>query len=182
MAEYCWSRHPHGVSVGSLDVNAVGEAFANIEKRDGCCRPSRVVELAKNRKSPLHGAFEWDDDVAAHKFRLNQARNLIRAVGVVVDGGGAPRVVEAFVHVPAVGDEKAKYLSIEKLQQDPDSYARALNHLFVLVERLEQSVERLQAFAPSSSTELQDVSDAATLFRSAVSKLPPFPEQPEASP
>ncbi len=49
---------------------------------DGELRPEAVVEAARPEDSPLHHSFTWDDSIAAHKWRLEQARALIRAVVV----------------------------------------------------------------------------------------------------
>jgi hypothetical protein len=39
-----------------------------------------VVAFAANPNTALHLRFEWDDSVAGHKYRLVQARNIIRVV------------------------------------------------------------------------------------------------------
>lgn len=44
----------------------------------GIISPRDVVDAAKNEASPLHPFFEWDDSVAAEKYRLGEARNLLR--------------------------------------------------------------------------------------------------------
>lgn len=36
--------------------------------------PDEIVEKAKNSTTELHKCFEWDNDVAAEKYRLHQAR------------------------------------------------------------------------------------------------------------
>ncbi len=40
--------------------------------------PQEVLERARNENSELHKCFEWDDSVAAEKYRLQQAGNVIR--------------------------------------------------------------------------------------------------------
>lgn len=39
--------------------------------------PSSILEFARNENSELHKCFEWDDTVAAEKYRLQQARNIV---------------------------------------------------------------------------------------------------------
>lgn len=39
--------------------------------------PEEVLEIARNENSELHKCFEWDDTVAAEKYRLMQARKII---------------------------------------------------------------------------------------------------------
>lgn len=66
-------------------------------------RPEDVVEFAKeNKRSELHRHFEWDDGAAADKYRLDQARNIIRVHVTLVTPPGANRTVSvsAFVSLP----------------------------------------------------------------------------------
>lgn len=61
----------------------IGEALAIItEKSKGHLVPLAVVEAARDRKSVLHKHFEWSDELAAEKYRLDQARSLIRSIHV----------------------------------------------------------------------------------------------------
>lgn len=39
--------------------------------------PQEVLEKAKDENSELHKCFEWNNDVAAEKYRLEQARKII---------------------------------------------------------------------------------------------------------
>jgi hypothetical protein len=45
---------------------------------DGMLRPEDVVEYARDKSTQLHKRFDWSDRVAAGKWRLEQARQLIR--------------------------------------------------------------------------------------------------------
>jgi hypothetical protein len=64
-----------------------GNRFAN-QFRDEILKISKevpltaenVVAYAENKKSILHSYFDWDDSVAAVKWRLTQARNLINFI------------------------------------------------------------------------------------------------------
>lgn len=40
--------------------------------------PKAVVDHARNPRSPLHSFFCWDDGVAAERYRIIQARELLR--------------------------------------------------------------------------------------------------------
>lgn len=39
--------------------------------------PQEVLEKARDENSELHKCFEWDDGIAAEKYRLKQARAII---------------------------------------------------------------------------------------------------------
>lgn len=50
----------------------------------GRLRAADVVKRARDKKSPLHDAFEWDDSAAAQKYRLQQAEDMIRKYKIIV--------------------------------------------------------------------------------------------------
>lgn len=43
----------------------------------GQITPQEVLEKARDVNSELHKCFEWDDTIAAEKYRLQQARSII---------------------------------------------------------------------------------------------------------
>ena len=60
-------------------------AITTLEDRKGKLTASQVLEVARSPDSPLHPCFEWDDSIAAEQWRLEQARELIRRVKIVVE-------------------------------------------------------------------------------------------------
>jgi len=60
------------------DERIIAELTRIVERHGGVLRPEDVVDEARDPRSPLHDQFDWDDSEAAHKWRLHQARNLIR--------------------------------------------------------------------------------------------------------
>ena len=64
-------------------------------KHGGVLKPERVVAHAKNPKSALHARFTWDDTEAAHQWRLEEARYLIRVCVNVLPNTNEP--VQAYV-------------------------------------------------------------------------------------
>jgi hypothetical protein len=63
-------------------VATVEDSIAELVVTHGEVSPETIVDTAKDRKSPLHQVFEWDDNVAAQEHRLHQARQLIRTIVV----------------------------------------------------------------------------------------------------
>lgn len=70
------------------------------EANGGTLHPEDVVDAARSETSPLHNSFTWDDDEAAGKWRLHQARQLISATVIYQpQQDGSLRVVPAFVSI-----------------------------------------------------------------------------------
>lgn len=40
--------------------------------------PEQILDKARDPGTELHGLFEWDDTVAAERYRLDQARQVVR--------------------------------------------------------------------------------------------------------
>ena len=83
-------------------------------------READVLADARDKASPLHSYFEWDDSAAAESFRLAQASALIRRVRVEVIAlpDSQPIRVRAFVarrDLPAIAQtgEAGSYVAIE---------------------------------------------------------------------
>lgn len=49
-----------------------------IRDEHGSLTPALVVDVARDPKHPLHSRFEWDDSIAAEKWRHEQAGQLLR--------------------------------------------------------------------------------------------------------
>jgi hypothetical protein len=73
------------------------KALEALRDQDGILRPESVVAAAKDPASPLHNYFTWDDVEAAHKYRLDQARALIRSVKIEITV--EERVVKSVAYV-----------------------------------------------------------------------------------
>lgn len=42
--------------------------------------PQEIVEKAKSETTELHKCFEWNNDIAAEKYRIVQARKIVRSL------------------------------------------------------------------------------------------------------
>ncbi|MET0530060.1 MAG: hypothetical protein ABW003_17275 [Microvirga sp.] len=84
MIRYYFKEDPapiQGVTDKEKDAQKIGEALAALARdAGGELRPPRVVMAAKAEDHPLHPHFEWRDRIAANKYRLDQARTLIRVI------------------------------------------------------------------------------------------------------
>ena len=89
-------------------------------ERDGKLTAETVVDEARVPGSPLSRYFEWDDEIAAHGYRLVQARELIRRYTVTI----LDHRVRAFTYVPSTGS----YHPIRDAMSDKDWRAEIVAH------------------------------------------------------
>jgi hypothetical protein len=90
-----------------VDPQAAGEELERIKHRDGTIVPEAVVDEARPEDAVLHPAFEWEDPVAAEKYRVIQARTLIKKVRVICPEPQEEPVVRATVARPTAPIEPA---------------------------------------------------------------------------
>ena len=81
--------------------------------------PELLVKRAKFKNSLIHDYFEWDNDTAAKKYRIQQAGNLLRAIEVIVDEGDGELIKVRAFHSVTEGNEKV-YVSLERARSKPD--------------------------------------------------------------
>jgi len=94
--------------------------------------PQEVVDAARKKRSPLHEMFEWDDDEASRKWRVQQARHLIGHIEIIIDlPNGKQSPIRAFhsvpvrVRVPSAAESEEytterKYVRIEYIDRNAE--------------------------------------------------------------
>lgn len=96
----------------------------------GALTPAAIVYAAADEAHPLHNRFQWDDTVAAHKYRLGQARQLVRTVRVqFVDGRGEYQEVREFRSVRTPGQVTAVYKPLSEIVGDEVLTAQMLRQM-----------------------------------------------------
>lgn len=105
----------------------VQQVVNEIYQEHGMVKPAMLVDAARPKTSPAHGAFDWDNKSAAGKYRIMQARWWLRQVEIVHEDRS-----ERLVHVPRieVDDDGATdgeyYRPISVVVQDHNEYKAAL--------------------------------------------------------
>lgn len=126
-----------------VSAQIAGEVCADLE-RNGNLTPRALVDVSRPEDAPLHDAFEWDDAVAAERYRETQAGYIIRSVEVVVQENKEP--VRAFVSV-TTGKEARPYSSIEHVLVRSDSRALLLEQARMELQTFKRKYQQLTELA-----------------------------------
>ena len=130
----------------SGDAQKAGEELERIRTRhNGRLEPEWVVHEAKAKRNPLHDLFEWDDNVAAQNYRVDQARGVIRSIDVVVEEVEAPKPVRAFVSVWRGSDRS--YTSVSHAMSDPKLRQQVLAEALASLEAWRKRYAELEELA-----------------------------------
>lgn len=140
-------------------------ALKELKSKHGSLQPDVVVAAAK-KDARLHDCFDWSDSIAARKWRLHQARNLIRIMVEVEDIGGKEYQVRAFYSLPSDRQRGDGYRSrrdvmaneewreeliqacLDQLNRTKEEY-KILTELAALFSAIDEETEKRRAKAKS---------------------------------
>ena len=103
------------------DAGTVGAELERIEAANGELTKQNVLDAARPQNAPLHPCFEWDDNVAAEKYRLSQAGKLIRFTVAVHENGTESK---AFLNV-SHGYKTSRFINFRDVMRT-DAYRAAV--------------------------------------------------------
>ena len=109
--------------------------------------PEQIVEKAKDESTELHKCFEWDNDIAAEKYRIVQAREILRSLVVtpVTDDDTPVRVYQ-------ISSTVSEYQPTKMFLEQPDEYTELLKRAKAELEAFKRRYHQL--------TELEEIFEA----------------------
>ena len=144
-----------------VPAQVAGEEIERIRANSGkgYIEAEDLLESSREDNAPLHSCFEWDVDKAAEKYRLWQARDIIKHIAVVIQNTpAAPQPVRAFVSIADYND-KGKFIQIQKALENNDYRAQVLKnalaelqtfkHKYSVYSELSKVFEAIDGFADS---------------------------------
>ena len=112
--------------------------------------PEKVLDIARDENTELHKCFEWDDGIAAEKYRLSQARQLITFL-VIRDEKPNNEPIRVF----QISSEKQTYQPITVFMENESEYKtllkRAKTELVNIRNRYKQLSELEEVFTAIDS-------------------------------
>lgn len=106
----------------SVSAQTAGEELERIEKLKGTLNTKDIVEESRPDEAVLNKCFEWDDLVAAEKYRQTQAQKIIHNLVIVKVKESDIEPTRAFVSVKPVEElteNKNTYINISKAIETP---------------------------------------------------------------
>lgn len=123
-----------------------GAVIAALRKISDSCggiiNPDAVVSAAKAENSPLHKYFTWEDNEAAHQWRLHEARMMLRVVVQYIGKDEDP--VRVFVSLKNDRTEEGGYRVVADVLNDKDLYKQLLNDALEDLDVFTRKYERLK--------------------------------------
>jgi hypothetical protein len=135
-------------SLRSLDPQVVGEQIEKLRlKRGGSFDAVDLVNEARNKNSPLHDIFEWDDTEAAEQYRRQQARHLLNCVVMVSEVQNEDNKAVRRVFVSVTDDGNRGYTTVAHVLSNAELRAKFLKKLHKELEVLQKRCEMYEDIA-----------------------------------
>ena len=125
----------------SVSAQAAGEELEKIYRERGALEPANIVDASRPENAVLHPCFEWRDDVAAEKWREQQARGICNCIITVEERKDKePIAVRAFFH--AQGSYHPTPVIIREDDKFNDLYQSALREFVAIREKFSMLSDR----------------------------------------
>lgn len=130
-----------------VDAQKAGEELERIRTwNNGRLDPKDVVEASRDPGAPLHPEFEWNDTAAATKYRVEQAKYVIRSI-TVASTEGNPNVAPIRAFVSVVRDEDRSYTSVQHALSDAELRQQVISQAWAELEAWRNRYAELVEFA-----------------------------------
>ena len=147
-----------------------------IEKQHGKVTADLVVDAARDPDHPWHDRIDWDNETAGQRWRLMQARALIRSVRYERRTETRIIAAPAYIRDPDAEANEQSYVSVALLRDD---HERARSALIAEFARVASALRRARELADALNLAnevqamLNQVEGLSTILRRP-------PDQPQA--
>lgn len=122
----------------STKAEIAGKVFKELENSDAGLTAQSLVDASRPKDAPMHNDFEWNDSIAAEKFRNHQAGVLIASLEVIFTEAEDAQPTRGYVSFKT---EDKTFESIETVLLDVEK----TNALFEMAMRELESFKRKYA-------------------------------------
>lgn len=147
--KYDWKVKTYPIS-----ADVAGKHFEELQKKEGVITCQNLLDSARPEDSAIHACYEWDDGIAAEKYRLVQSgkliQNLVRVA--VADDEKETKTYRAFVNIAKADSfETGNFVDTEKALSNEDTrkivLKKALDELTAFQNKYETFVELADVFS-----------------------------------
>ena len=109
MAAFSYAYHIPGLQKNPIEV--VSKVLVELAESDEGLTPKTLLEASRDVNAPLHNEFEWNDGIAAEKYREYQAQKIIQNVYIKYSTDQQEREQQERAFVPTP-DRQSRYVAL----------------------------------------------------------------------
>ena len=118
------------------ELEEIGEGFT----------PQQIVDRAKDPQCELHKCFEWDDTIAAGKWRLHQARIICCHLVIKEDNVDSESEKETVPLRFVYNNDGKSYKTVQTIFRNEDEYQKLLKVCHGELAAIKKKYSMLQEF------------------------------------
>jgi hypothetical protein len=144
----------------NIDIDLAIQEMERIETLYGSLTPQNILDASRPKNALFNTLFQWDDNIAAEHYRLQQARTILNNIEVTVVSDGQPKQIAVYEVIKQPSTAGA-YKSINCMTIDDIDFIRmrTLKELNILKDKLSVYKE----FSKVSSSLNQAIQDLNTV-------------------
>ena len=113
---------------------------------------AQLIDDAKAKESPLHDYFEWNNKRAAERWRIEQARYLLRGITVVITTPeGEERTTRAFHSVTLDGSYEINvpktYVTVQRAMSEDELRTQVIEEALKKIKSWQRRYKEYKEFA-----------------------------------
>lgn len=151
-----------------VEPQVAGAHFKRLEEQFGQVTPENLLESSRPEEAVMHKCFEWDDSVAAERYRKQQAYSMIsNLIKVVIRHESKPESsseikTRAVVNVSS-DRGKGRFVSVERAMSDGEMHEIVLRNAIRELEEFKAKYRNLR--------ELKEVFEALRVVKERVMEV-----------
>ena len=120
------------------EINSIGDTYT----------PKDIVNLARDEKTELHKLFDWDDSVAAERWRETQARYIVRCICVDTNEMTGKKLEVPIRAIVSTNERTKEYQPMTVVFKESDAYERLLNEALAELQAFQKKYKALKELEP----------------------------------
>lgn len=118
-----------------------------IKNNNGKITPNLIVEDGKEKTSPFHSQFTWDDTEAARKHRLYEAKRIVQNVVEIVIISDKPTLVRSFFSVSDNEENQKVYVQLNTMLTEKDYRNQHIDRIIATFENATKLLTLLKSYS-----------------------------------
>lgn len=130
-----------------VKAEVAAERFRDLEEKTGKLSAGDLLDSARPVEDEMHPCFEWNDGIAAEKWRMQQSRTLIGNLVcvAVTEEEEKPQPVRAYVNI-AEHKNEGSYIGIVRALSDQEKRRAVFKRAMAELETFKEKYKSLSEF------------------------------------
>lgn len=129
----------------SVDAKVAADTIRALQMKLGkdSITAQELLDNSRDPDSPLHSCFEWDDSVAAEKYRRWQAAHVINSITVTIkEDTMEPITTRLFINVQPVAPKKqGEFVGVNVVFNNPDYRNQVLSNALIELRNFQRKYQ-----------------------------------------